>query len=332
MKSIIIIDSGVDLNNESICNHIVGGINIELINGEVIKNDSINDENGHGTYCIETILSVFSDVNFYIIKIVNKKGYTLPLLLYEALKCCKDIPIQTICLSLSVVSSKKYEKIETVLFELYKQRKAICVSYDNESNDSFPACCNSTIGVKREYMKNGYAYVYTSNVREAFFDGTPIFVKSINGGYIIFRGNSKANAVCAAIVSEIIERYLLSGKDINYFLIKHSLNEAEMQQQKSVKICSRIEQNELSNFIAILFAFNGTRLSKEQCVYDLPIISDITNITYDNIYKFLVYIQNLYNKKLDFKKLKVFDIYFLGNFLVFLKGLENEIYMDLEGT
>ena len=56
MVRIAIVDSGIDYNKNVFNQFVVSGIRItRSINGNIVKDDKINDENGHGTLSASVI-------------------------------------------------------------------------------------------------------------------------------------------------------------------------------------------------------------------------------------------------------------------------------------
>ena len=101
---VVVVDSGVDTQNQEIMEHVIQGFSFQKSaeEDEVIEEENFDDVFGHGTNCIDCILQFAEQAQFYPIKIVNELGKTTSSLLLAALEKCRELPVDLICLSLSV--------------------------------------------------------------------------------------------------------------------------------------------------------------------------------------------------------------------------------------
>lgn len=321
----IIIDSGLNTNSSELTDKVLGGVTIEkdLITNGIIYNENIEDTNGHGTYCAETILTICPDVSFFIIKIVGVLGYTSSELLIKALEICENIDIKIICLSLSMIKDGDYENIQVILDRLNKNGKLICVSVQNGKANSIPANYSSTIGVRGKIFLDNSHYIYTGNNETAYFDSTPIFIESIDSKYIFFYGNSKANAICAGHIARLTEQYKnYTNKQIKNMLKDTSKGSLTRSCQKEIEVLENVvNKKDIDLFQELVYEFNGIKLNKVELTYISPVISLNTGISFLNFYDFLQIVKKLLKVYINYKDVNFSDTYYLGNFIKFLKGL-----------
>lgn len=287
--------------------------------GKLIYHDNIMDLNGHGTYCANVITAGCQDVYFYVIKIVNQNGYTSSDLLYRALEVCLETEVKIICISLSVIRNEKNSLLEDILAELQKQEKIICVSVENGKESSFPACLPSVIGVKgKRYCSSAY---FTYEKGMACFDSMPVLVQDQNGKYVFFGGNSKANAVCVGYIASLLKKNpAMTVRLVQQELRKNaSLEPSKITTDELNNCLKRLTKEDAELFRRLVFCFNKKEIGGEfSCI--TPVISDETGIHMGNVLDFLETAGKELDFKIDYKKLSFVDIFYLGNFIKYIKG------------
>ena len=149
---VVVVDSGVDTQNQEIMEHVIQGFSFQKSAEEdgVIEEENFDDVFGHGTNCIDCILQFAEQAQFYPIKIVNELGKTTSSLLLAALEKCRELPVDLICLSLSVtqmLNPTMEKELRDICNDLEKQGKIICASECNNAKDTIPAIYKSVIGV-----------------------------------------------------------------------------------------------------------------------------------------------------------------------------------------
>lgn len=207
-KKIIVIDSGVNINDKFLRDSIIDGIGIEVNDGKVTFSNNYMDENGHGTFCSKIIRYIYEEVGIYVIKILNKDMKCSCKALIEALKYTKNININLICLSLATVNEFHADDLRNVCSDLKNNGKVLIASLHNNNNNcsSYPAVYKDVIGVQGILDCNLYSYDYDKDLKiQCKSSGMPIILQSINGQYRYFRGNSKANALFCGLLLKNIE-------------------------------------------------------------------------------------------------------------------------------
>lgn len=326
MEKIIIIDSGLNTNRSDLFEKVIGGITIEkdLITNNITFKKNIADENGHGTYCAETILTISPNVEFFIIKIVGALGYTSSELLIKALEICENIDIRIICISLSVIKDGHYENMRVLLDRLNNNGKLICVSVQNGKENSIPANYASTIGVRGKIFLDNSQYIYSGNNITAYFDSTPIFIESINGTYLFFNGNSKANAICAGHIAKLLEgQNNCTNMQMKCLLKDTSKGEMTRSSKEEIVVLEQvINKNDANLFQELVYEFSGIKRNKAKLTYITPVISLKNGISFVNFYEFLEIVKKTLRVDMNYKKVNFSDVYYLGNFISYLKGLK----------
>lgn len=323
---VAVIDSGVDKTNKSLLKHIINGYALDIEENKIIESADYEDTYGHGTNCIDYILQIASMAQFYPIKIINKEGKTTSRLLIEALRKCIDLPLDIICVSLSITSAidKDVEKgLQDICSELAGQGKIICVSESNNIKNSIPAIYDSVIGVSGiEDNAENRIIVNKKAPIQVMADISPVFVAGKPGQYNFFKGTSKGNAFIAGILSELLQR----GKCLNN--LEQALNELqnvyiepEVIEKESL---GKIQSDELGIVILkqiqeVLIRFGCEYTMEEVSKY--PFISKITGV---NFFNFFDFITNLYDmlgiKESDYHCIKIGDVCTLYNLIEYLKG------------
>lgn len=332
MERIIVIDSGINYENKSIMKKVIGGIRFlyDPISGEILQSTEFQDVNGHGTCCVETILSVYSEVEFFIIRITNHMGQTSSKLLLEALRYCGQIDGDTICISLSVTRDGNYDFLEEAFQHLYMKKRAICVSVHNDKTKSVPACFTSVIGVKGHLFYDHNTYIFDKYNMCALFDATPVLVNSVYDKYTFFRGNSKANAVCVGTIAKLKGQSGQLEINIEELLTSQSVNSKAYKTDRAgliskedyMLIKQSIHSIDKENLQDMLSLFAGELINQDEIEWETctPLISEKTGLTFENFYNFLKLIEKRYHYQFgDYHRIKFLDVYYMGNFIEFLK-------------
>ncbi len=326
---IIIIDSGIDIKNKNLMDHVVGGCHYKYENGEIQIDDHIDDCFGHGTNCADIILEMNSDALFFIIKIIDDEGLSYSELMLESLKKCLQIPARVICMSLSITTDtcKLERKMYDACMQLNKQGKIVCISENNEKEHSEPARFDQVIGVKAYY--GGRKNIWIINEKadiQVTTDGNPVFVMGKKGEYNFFKGCSKANAFFVAVIMNYFRDGGINNmNDALNVLKRGAVESVEIPEEQDFGI-GNVPQTELdiqieNTIIDAIYEISGCKPKIEE-LRELPIMCKITGISFFNFYKFLMII---FTKSgihwTDFHQLDANDICTLYRLRQFVKGL-----------
>lgn len=198
-----IIDSGV--NNLIIDNNIFGGVTFKNKDNHFeIKKDQYNDENGHGSMVYRTVTRY--DVEFYIVKVLNKNNQGNSTILYEALKWLLDVDVKYIIICISTGNNTLKDKYQKIIDELTAQGKIIFSSWTNNyySINSYPAALRNVISVGRNRDNLKYIECNWEKSIQCTLDMDTSYIWIPNKGFDVFGGNSQATADLLAIVFEKI--------------------------------------------------------------------------------------------------------------------------------
>lgn len=334
---VAVIDSGVDIENQAIMQQVLAGFSFERDpkRNIIIESSDYNDIYGHGTNCIDYILQLADNTNFYSIKIVNECGKTTTDLLIHALNKCKELPVDIICLSLSVtveIDFSNESKLHKVCNELNEKGILICASDCNNIRDTMPAIFESVIGVKEGCInaKNRISVNRYEKV-QIQADISPVFVAGKSGRYNFFKGTSKANVYIAGLLAGFMQQ----GKKFGN--IEDALNELEKIKEAPIVLdekklgqlpADELGRNILSDIQKILIKFGCTSKIEEICKY--PFFSNITGITFFNFFDFIIEIYRELNiTECDYHEIKIEDVCTLYNLVGHLRrkiGYEAEKY------
>lgn len=200
-NKIILVDSGIDLNNKSF--KVLGGKN--FIHNQA--SDNLQDYNGHGTYCASIITSINPDVEFYIVKILDNKAEASSELLMQALEYIQEIDVRTVCLSLAMYDSNYLNELMELCKKLYLKGSIVVSSVMNGGITSYPASFPHVIGVNSVLMESDSMFWFNKeNEIQCIGDVTPQMVPKLDGTYKMFGGNSKANAYIAGKIANILSK------------------------------------------------------------------------------------------------------------------------------
>lgn len=336
---VVIIDSGVDIGNVNIMEHVEGGCGFKYINGSICETKNINDKCGHGTNCADLILRLNSDLKLYIIKIVDENGKSSSELMIKALEKCLDIDARIICMSLSVITQKcDYERnIKEVCKKLCLQNKIICVSEHNEMKFSQPAKFREVIGVRAYYQgkKEGWHIEKSSDI-QVVADGYPVFLKGKAGNYNFFKGSSKANAFFVGKLSEFHKSNMFHNMWDALDYMKRKEFNLKLEEQNIEFGIGYVPRNSLEEYLERVIRESIKNIGKQEPSIELlrqaPIMSRITGISYYNFYFFIIDLfekLSIYQK--DFHNIDVQEVCTLYRLICFLKKkIENEKCKDVQ--
>ncbi|MBT2291475.1 hypothetical protein J7E73_20585 [Paenibacillus albidus] len=210
MAKIVVIDSGISPQFETGEQR-----SYKIDDGKLIKSESV-DNNGHGTY-VNQLIQYASDKRCLITnyRLLNNelRGKSKDLLIM-----LENIPEDTdiINLSLSTPMTDSVKDLERICEKLIRKDILIIASVSNKNQISYPAEFSSAFGVKGEFFKKSEKIRYEINGKFYIVaDKTPIVVKSVDGGFTFFGGNSKSTAYVSGVLAKIIKG---KGSNLSSFL------------------------------------------------------------------------------------------------------------------
>ncbi|MGW9571735.1 S8 family serine peptidase, partial [Paenibacillus terrae] len=298
-KQVVIIDTGMDMTNRSLSKHVIDGVRFRFSGNEIIEDNDFQDDHGHGTSVADTIVQVFNEAQFYIIKIANEEGKTSTRLLQMALKKCLNLNVKYICISISVTSEGYHQQLSEITQQLVDQNKLIFVSVKNGSQRSYPASLPTVIGVNGQLFCSIESFLFSKNKEiQAIFDEAPIFVYTLAERFTFFKGTSKANALCVGrsmqLISSEVTNSVIYTKDITFSecndILEHNALKYEMTiPEFKTTHGTDIDSNLVKKFGRCIEKAIYETTNLEIDIYSLykgPFISQLSGITFYNFVDF----------------------------------------------
>lgn len=329
MKQVVVIDTGIDMKNCNLSKHVIGGTEFRCLNDQILEDHLYQDDNGHGTMCADTILQVYDEALFYVIKIANSEGKTSTSLLRKALFKCLSLNIKYICISLAVTAAAYQQELFDITKRLVDQNKLIFVSIKNNSQSSYPANLPTVIGVAGQPFLSNELFSFSARKEiQAIFDDSPLFVYTLANRFAFFKGTSKANALCVGMSLKLIhsvkgnyERMTFS--EFNRWFEDYSLRHQE--DRPHVPIISNGDTH--YNLLEVFGGKIKKAISKTtnhhidlDSIHDGPFISRLTGINFNNFYDFWLHLENELNFSLtDHHRINIQNVCSLPALLNFLQ-------------
>ena len=197
---IAVIDSGCDINHDSLKNNIVG---VRNFTDEDKKNPNIViDRVGHGTHVTGTICAnvtgVAPDVQIYVLKAINRTGTGKLSWVVNAIKYAVDLKVDIISMSLGI--SENSPKLERAIKDAVNNNISVVCAAGNDgdgNSDSFeysyPAAYMDVISVGAVDKKGIPANFSNSNTAiDVVAPGVDILSTYPNNQFAILSGTSMA--------------------------------------------------------------------------------------------------------------------------------------------
>lgn len=217
---VALIDSGIDYRNAFVNSNVIGGISFFIENDRIIENSQYFDQHGHGTWCGTVIKQAYPNVKLYIVKVLDERNKGDCRCLIRALEHLVCVPVDLICMSLATQSMTMIDELQSACCRLVDQGKLLLSALDNRARYSLPASLPFVIGVQGSNFNDSDVFWYNSKYDiQCVADGCPILVKTIDGAYTFFGGNSKAVAHVSGTLLKIFDEKEVNG----YWEVKERL-------------------------------------------------------------------------------------------------------------
>lgn len=247
---IALIDTGVDINNFNLYEKSIIGVKIIEHNGHFHFENSLIDENGHGTAICGIILSKCSNVEIISIKILNNELKCTLDQLIEAIKFAINENVSIINLSLGILDKEdkkaKIKELIKICNIAIKKRIYIVSAYSNydKSSISIPANLNNVVGVKSGYIYDKYGYSFDISTMNVISNGVFQKVMYKDNSTCYIAGNSFACAHFSGILASFMDEFPNVFKDTNkamQFLKERSVEYKEIQCDHNIwNVCHKI--------------------------------------------------------------------------------------------
>lgn len=212
MNKIVIVDTGIDIDNPKFKKNKITGISINKSNNSTYCIEDaaniescINDKIGHGTAIASIILSHNPNAELYVVKIFDSDLFCADedVLIFALKYILENIDFDIINLSLGLSSINKDGKLESICNQYYANGKVIISAFDNKGALSFPAKYDCVIGVTndKKCLKSSDYYVVKNGAVNICAMGRRQKIAWKNGTQILGLGNSYACAHFTGILS-----------------------------------------------------------------------------------------------------------------------------------
>ena len=233
---IAVLDSGLDsdmMQELKAKNQIIGkkSFYYDYYSEKVIAGEETEDQNGHGTCCVSVMLQHFSEVEFYIIKMLNVSGMANGSVLAAALDFAASLDVDIVSVCASLLVRQQDTVIQDLCRKIYESGKLLFTSVRNRCLSSEPACYPTVVGVIGDMGEEG-SYGWCSEYEiQMKCSARAVIVKELFGCRGVFQGNSKATAEAVAIAAKLMYQYDARGTALYAVLEEHA---AEQQFQAEI--------------------------------------------------------------------------------------------------
>lgn len=227
MSIITIIDSGISDNyiNSHLKDRLINKYVFDMCEMKLKLSCCAEDEIGHGTMICSAINEVNKKTRFNIIKAFSEESWVDEDILVAILNELLTLQIETdiIHISFGLNITEKIDELEAVLNKIKESGAIIVAAYANNQVLSYPALCDSVIGVAFDvniasinqwvYVKNSPVNIFACGQMKNFVNNTGRNVKSAGSSF------------AAAFISGHISKHMDNSSDIDVdaFLSNNSI-------------------------------------------------------------------------------------------------------------
>lgn len=312
---IAVIDTGIDINDNSIKQHIKFDKSIQL--EQIFKYEDLHDIHGHGTYCAKTILEICNDtsnIEIYPVKIFDNRGITSNENLVKALERILDSNIDIVNISASTMNYEYKRALEEICYKLQKNGKIIISSHHKraQENDSFPTVFKSVIGVDGSYeiYRDG-DYIYRPNNKiQMIANKNECFIE-FNNKVTHFGKSSRACAVTTGIICNIFNQFgKLSFDELEDTLEKQSMKSVSRYNGSGIRSYkSNPYRLELAEKILYIIRSEFTVKNIDlDFLEKYSTFNNFTNIGNHNAFDFLTQINKAFDLNIDYKERFLYEL------------------------
>ena len=162
-------------------------------------------------YTYSDRLQNFSQVEFYIIKILNISGAANSAILAASLDFVTSIDVDIVAICASLLVKQDNTEIHELCKKIYDSGKIMLISVRNKYLTSEPACYPTVIGVIGDVQEEtNYSWCSDYQIQMKC-SAKAVIVKELFGCRNVFQGNSKATALAVAIVAKLMYQHNVRG-------------------------------------------------------------------------------------------------------------------------
>ncbi|GAA3657720.1 S8 family serine peptidase [Asaccharospora irregularis] len=314
---IAIIDTGIDKNHEYFKYNVFDGIGLESKRDYIFVSDKYEDDNGHGTSCVSIIKKEFEEVEFFVVKALDKLGRANIQILEESLRYLLEIDVKIINLSLSVMESKIAEDLYDICEKLKNQGKIIICSVANGFEFSYPANFDNVIGVKGFILEGEDAIWYNKKYDiQCIIDNNSYLTCDLDNKYSLFgQCNSMAAARLTGKIAKIVyknPKFELDDLEevLEVNALRNEWADKDMESSKRYPIFknekSVINENILKGVIEIIRdRFKIDESNNEW--YECSLFNNNIGLNGDNCFEIIMKLEEKFDIKFDYMNISRYD-------------------------
>lgn len=172
----------------------------------------------HGTVCAEIIETIFQQVRFWDLQILEKDGTTTIDILLHALEWCFYNNVEIIHLSLGTINYFDKKKLEDTISRLLSKGIIIVAAYHNTNIRTYPAIFNGVFGVRqdREGLLKNYQFMFQK--QEGFKEENTIVAHSWQKEEDTFSNSYAAPLITGYVAGFIADNPQATFGDVKSFL------------------------------------------------------------------------------------------------------------------
>lgn len=253
---IVIVDSGIDVNHRVFNQQKFTGINLFIRDGQIMVDNNIQDNLGHGTAIAHKIIQNTRLPRIFIIKIFQDKREVEELVFLRALEFIRDnIDCKVINISAGLTTCANLDYLHQICIDLYLSNRFIVSAFHHDGSLSYPASFKEVIGVEMDMniKHDDNFYFVDSNYINVFGRGSRQKLANIDSGFQFVSGASFA----AAAMTNVVLQFLINAeyRNVQMEQIKEHL---KANATKIIKNPNKTNENPTSFKIenAIVFPFN----------------------------------------------------------------------------
>lgn len=321
---IAIIDSGVDSSHRFLNEKISWGCTIQP-DLEVIEG-KYTDIEGHGTNVVSVIVKENQNIEIYPIRIFDSSGQTSLLVLEKALMIARDLGVDIVNLSLSIIDKFKSSDLEKICQKLSSEEKIIISSQSNSNQKSYPAYFKSCIGVRGHILERNSSYWFNQYKGvQVVVDSEPFFHATLDGNYCMFgKSNSYAAAKFTGMVSKVIEKNDTHDIKQIYEILKKGASKTwwtkyhhrHSYRFPEFEIFEKKQGNQDTAYPIAKILLDYLRLTNEKSLYYHSLFSQENGLRYDQCFDLLLQLESYFELSIrDYTEISRKDFYSFSSLL-----------------
>ena len=202
---------------------------------KIVYKDNATDYNGHGTVCVNTMWSVFDNIDVYAVNVMGISGRANIRTFAEGLSFAKTLDVDIISVCSSLIVEDEDPQIKKICDEITASGKVLVAAVQNGRKSSAIANYPGVIGVLGANIE-GYSYAFDrKKAVQMICDNKNYIVEGRKLLCECFFGNSRATAIATGIIAKLLFDSFLCENDINNIDIIDAL-----EKNVNKDVCERV--------------------------------------------------------------------------------------------